>query len=152
MAEPPASRAGALVRKYQHPRGWVVKYCKFIHAHVYGCFWASIAVMLLISMIVGGTGLMKMSLPSDYDWNIAGTTDSVHRDMADLAMAQADELGGTGNTVAPLTQSGRFGMTYMYQWDDSDEFVPGSKAKAEAKQLEEETKATALIICEWRPG
>ena len=91
-----------------------MRYCRFIHAHVYGCFWASIAVMLGLAMIVGATGLMQMSLPSDYDWNIATTPDSVHRDMADLAMAQADELGGA-TAVAPLTQSSRFGMTPVSQ-------------------------------------
>ena len=51
--------------------------------------------------------------------------------MADLAMAQADELDG--GTILPLTQSGRFGMTYMYQWDDSGGAVAGSKANAEGK-------------------
>ena len=76
----PAARAGELVRaRYQQPRWWVVKYCRFVHAHVYGCFWATLAVMLGIAGIVGGGGLMKMSLPSDYDWNIA-TAEDRHAD------------------------------------------------------------------------
>ena len=124
---------------YQKPRWWVVKYCSFIHAHVYGCFWVSLSAMFLVAAAASKLGLMKMTPPSDYEWNIVEHADSVHREMADFAMAQADELGG--GAVAPLTQpSKRFGMTFMYQWDDSDAGVKPvkhstgpAKAKAEAK-------------------
>lgn len=77
---------------------------RFIVARPLTVFFGTSFIILVLSAIVGATGLMTFSEPSQHDWTIADAIESERLDAWTNAVSQTDNAGGT-TEVDPRSES-----------------------------------------------
>lgn len=83
--------------------GWQWAMARFIVEKPKRLFFGATFVIVLLSAIIGGTGLMTFSDPTQHDWTIASNVESQRLDAWSDAVSQTDSVGGDG-TVKPRSE------------------------------------------------
>lgn len=83
--------------------GWQLTMARVIVEKPKHLFFGTTFVIVLLSAIIGGTGLMTFSDPTQHDWTIASNIESQRLDAWSDAVSQTDKAGG-GDTVEPRSE------------------------------------------------
>ena len=93
--------APTVVTGRSHDSPWWLerKLCRLLYDHTCVCMCSCFFVMLLMTGIVAGGGLMVLSTPTDYDWAIASSAIVQRLDAAQDASSKADPVAAAGTGV-----------------------------------------------------